>query len=69
MKCRAHSKKSMNIKLGANEGLEKILLEWVTQMCSEKVPISRPILCQKATDIGLHKKKISKHHMGGCIGI
>jgi hypothetical protein len=51
MKCGAHSKNSMNIKLGANEGLEKILLEWFQQMCSENVPISRPILSQKATDI------------------
>jgi hypothetical protein len=28
MKCGVHSKKRMNIKLGANEGLEKILLKW-----------------------------------------
>jgi hypothetical protein len=47
MKCGAHSKNSMNIKLGANEGLEKILLEWFQQMCSENVPISRPHLKPK----------------------
>jgi len=56
MKCGAHSKKRMNIKLGANEGLEKILLEWFQQMRSVNVPISRPILCQKATDIALRLK-------------
>jgi IS30 family transposase len=28
MKYGAHSKRSMDIKMGANEGLEKILLEW-----------------------------------------
>jgi hypothetical protein len=54
MKCGAHSKKSMNIKLGANEELEKKhLLEWFQQMHSENVPISRNILPQKATDIAL----------------
>jgi hypothetical protein len=56
IKCGAHSKNSMNINLGSTEGLEKILLEWLTQMCSENIPISRPILCQKATDIILHLK-------------
>jgi hypothetical protein len=48
-----HIKKRMNIKLGASKGLEKILLEWFQQICSENVPISRPILCQNATDIAL----------------
>jgi hypothetical protein len=40
MKCGAHSKKSMNINLGASEGLKKILLEWFHQICFENVPIS-----------------------------
>jgi hypothetical protein len=56
MKCGAHSKKRINIKLGANKGFENVLLEWIQQMHSENVPISRPILCQKATDIALHLK-------------
>jgi hypothetical protein len=56
-KCGAHSKKRTNIKLGANKGLENILLEWFQQMCSENTPISRPVLCQKAADIGLHLKQ------------
>jgi hypothetical protein len=56
MKCGVHSKKRTNIKLGTNEGLEKILLVWFQQMRSENVPISRPILCQKATDIALRLK-------------
>jgi hypothetical protein len=34
MKCGVHSKKRVKIKLGANEGLEKILLEWFHHMCS-----------------------------------
>jgi hypothetical protein len=46
----------MNIKLGINEGLEKILLQWFQQMCSENVPISRNILRQKAIYIALHLK-------------
>jgi hypothetical protein len=54
--CGAHSKKSMNIKLGANKGLEKILLHWFQQVRSETVPVSTPVLCQKATDIALHLK-------------
>jgi hypothetical protein len=33
MKCGVHSKKRMNGKLGADEGLEKILLKWFQQMC------------------------------------
>jgi hypothetical protein len=52
IKCGAHSKNSMNINLGSTEGLEKILLEWLTQMHSENIPI----LCQKATDITLRLK-------------
>jgi hypothetical protein len=56
MKCGAHSKKRKNIQLGVNEGLEMILLEWLQQMCSENVPISRTLLCQKAVDIALHLK-------------
>jgi hypothetical protein len=60
----------MNTKLGANEGLEKILLEWFQQMHSENVAISRPTLSQKATDIAHHlKQTILKPQMGGSIGI
>jgi hypothetical protein len=43
----------MNIKLRANEGQEKILLEQFQQMRSEIVPASRPILSQKASDTAL----------------
>jgi hypothetical protein len=57
VKCGVHSKKRMNIKLGANKRLENILLEWIQQMHSENMPIRRPILCQKASDIKLHLKK------------
>jgi hypothetical protein len=59
----------MNIKLGANEGLEKILLELFQQMHSENVPISRPILHQKATDTALCLKIVLKPQMGDSIGI
>jgi hypothetical protein len=58
----------MNTKLGANEGLEKILLEWFQQMRSENVPISRSTLSQNTTDIARHlKQTILKPQMG--IGI
>jgi hypothetical protein len=53
MKCGTHSKKRMNIKMGACEGLEKILYERFQQMHSESVPINMPVLSQKATDIAL----------------
>jgi hypothetical protein len=56
MKCGAHSKKSMDIRLGANKRSEKILLEWFQQMRSQNVPISRPALSQKATGTALHFK-------------
>jgi hypothetical protein len=46
----------MHVKLGANEGLEKILSEWLQQMHSVNVPTSRPILSQKATDVALRLK-------------
>jgi thiamine pyrophosphokinase len=48
MKCGTHSNKRMNIKIGACEGLEKILYEQFQQMHSESVPRS-----QKATDVAL----------------
>jgi hypothetical protein len=53
MKCGARWKKRTNIKLGASEGLEKILLEWFQWLRSESEPISRSILRRKATDIAL----------------
>jgi hypothetical protein len=56
MKCGAHSKKSMDIKLGSNKRSEKILLEWFQQMRSQNVPINRPTLSQKATDTAVHLK-------------
>jgi hypothetical protein len=43
----------MNIRPGANEEMEKILMEWFQQISSENVPISSPVLCQKATEIAL----------------
>jgi hypothetical protein len=43
----------LKIRLGANEGLENILLELFQQMHSENVPISGPIFSQKAADIAL----------------
>jgi hypothetical protein len=43
----------MNIKLGVNEELEKILLEPFQQMHSENVPTSKPTSRQKATVITL----------------
>jgi hypothetical protein len=46
-------KKRMNIKLGTNEGLENILLEWFQQMRSENMPVRRTILHQKATNFAL----------------
>jgi hypothetical protein len=45
IKCGACSKKRTNIKLGANEGLGKILLEWFQHMHSANVPISKSVLC------------------------
>jgi hypothetical protein len=56
VKCGMHSKNRINIKLGANEGLEKILLEWFQQMCSINVSTGGPILCQKVTDVALRQK-------------
>jgi hypothetical protein len=52
-----HNKRGEQIYAGDNEGLKKILLEWFQQVCSENVPISRPILCQKANDIALSKNR------------
>jgi hypothetical protein len=59
----------VNVKLGANEGLEKILLELFQQMCSENVPISRPVLSHKATDTTPCLKIVLKPQMGDSIGI
>jgi hypothetical protein len=57
IKCGAHSKKRMNIKLGANKGLENILLQWFQQMCPENVTAtSRPILRKKAAGTALRLK-------------
>jgi hypothetical protein len=56
MKCGAHLKKRMNMKLGVNKGLEDILLEWFQQMYSENIPVSRPFLWQKAADSALGLK-------------
>jgi hypothetical protein len=47
-KCGAQAKKRKNMKLGANDELEKILLEWFQQMRSDNVPINGPILQEKA---------------------
>jgi hypothetical protein len=58
----------MNIKLGANEGLEKILLEWFQKMHCVNVPTSRPILCQKASDVA-HHLKIDNFKTSNGIGI
>jgi hypothetical protein len=52
-KCGAQAKKSKNMKLGANDELEKILLEWFQQMRSDNVPINGPILREKANEITL----------------
>jgi hypothetical protein len=41
------------MKLGANDELEKILLEWFQQMCSDNIPINGPILREKANEIAL----------------
>jgi hypothetical protein len=38
IKCGAQTKKSMNIKQGTSEGLEKILSELLTRICSEMCP-------------------------------
>jgi hypothetical protein len=56
-KCGAHAKKRKNMKLGANDELEKILLEWFQQMRSDNVPINGPILREKANEIALRLKK------------
>jgi hypothetical protein len=48
MKCGVHSKKRVKIKLGANEGLEKILLECFHHMCCD--------VCQ-CKHIGFHSNK------------
>jgi hypothetical protein len=37
--CGAQAKKRKNMKLGANDELEKILLEWFQQMRSDNFPI------------------------------
>jgi hypothetical protein len=39
------------MKLGANNELEKIPLEWFQQMRSDNVPINGPILREKANEI------------------
>jgi hypothetical protein len=39
-KCGAQAKKRKNMKLGANDELEKILLEWFQQMRSDNVLIN-----------------------------
>jgi hypothetical protein len=46
-------KEENGYEAGVIEGLENILLEWFQQIHSVNVPISRPILCQKPSDIAL----------------
>jgi hypothetical protein len=38
------AKKRKNMRLGANDELEKIQLEWFQQMHSDNVPVNGPIL-------------------------
>jgi hypothetical protein len=61
-------KEETEYKAGANEGLEKVLLQCFQQKRSENVPISMPILCQKTTDIELFLK-IDNFKVSGSIGI
>jgi hypothetical protein len=47
-KCGAQAKIRKNMKLGANDESEKILLEWFQQIRSDNAPINGPILREKA---------------------